>query len=764
MPLSVASISKRRARICVRGIVQGVGFRPFVYQLAQELSLGGFVLNGGDGVIIEAEGRPVSIDNFIDKLNSNPPPLARIDSFRCVDIEPQGDDEFIIQHSNRGKIKTMVSSDISMCSACKDEMNDPKNRRYKYPFINCTDCGPRYTIIENLPYDRVNTSMSVFSMCSKCKQEYEDPSNRRFHAQPVSCYDCGPSLYFLDLEGQINAKGEDAIEDTCRMIKEGKSVGIKGLGGFHIVCDANNEEAVRNLRKNKNRPTKPLAVMFKNIEKIKEVCLLTKADEEMILSKERPIVIVQKKRSGNLAYSIAPNISRIGVFLPYTPLHERVLDALDSPIVATSANLSDESIIVDEKSLIQKLSHVLSAVLSHDRKILNACDDSVCMISNNKTILMRMARGYAPLSISLKQKSLKKIMAVGANQKSTLALAFDDNLILSPHIGDLNSLDAFDYFQRTMQTFKRFYNFEPDIIVCDKHPNYETSKWAKEFAKENSNTVLLEVQHHYAHALACMAEHNLDEKVLAFCFDGTGYGDDNTLWGGEVLIADPVDYERIKHFRPIRLIGGEKAVREPNRIALSLLFEMYSFEDILNMDIECVKSFTNKELKTLYMMYEKGLNSPLSSSVGRLFDAVASLSGVSQKVAYEGESGILLECAAENSYTKDAFSYVKDENVIDYRPMIKELLQEKDKDAVALKFISMLKNIIIDICDEYPYLNVVFSGGVFQNRLLVSQLTQALDKKNRKYYMQDKTPINDGGIALGQAYHAHYIQRIKIGK
>jgi len=404
----VEFISKKRLKIKINGIVQGVGFRPFVYQLAQKLKLTGFVLNNGSGVVIELEGDSKEIDNFLFELQESAPPLSRIDSIKTEDLELSNDIEFKIINSNDSIVNTMVSSDISMCEDCLNEMNNPHNRRYNYPFINCTNCGPRYTIINKLPYDRKNTSMNIFEMCDECRKEYNDPNNRRYHAQPVSCYNCGPKLSFFELDCEVDASETDALYKISQLIKDGKSVGVKGLGGFHIVCDATNEKAVADLRKNKRRPTKPLAVMFKDIESIKEACNISKKDQELILSKERPIVVVEKNASNILAEAIAPNIDRVGVFLPYTPLHKLLLDELNCPIVATSANLSDEPIITDENVLLKKLPLVLQSVLTHDREILNASDDSVVMNAGHDTLLIRMARGYAPKSFYLKNSSAKR--------------------------------------------------------------------------------------------------------------------------------------------------------------------------------------------------------------------------------------------------------------------------------------------------------------------------------------------------------------------
>ncbi|MDD2356983.1 MAG: carbamoyltransferase HypF [Thiovulaceae bacterium] len=755
--MSVESISKR-VQVRVKGIVQGVGFRPFVYQLALKEELCGFILNDSNGVSIELQGESAAIERFLHTLRKNPPPLSRIDSLHVEELPTANTIGFTILESQKNSsVFTMISPDISLCETCKMEMQDPHNRRYMYPFINCTDCGPRYTIIRSLPYDRKNTSMKKFTMCKECQTEYEDPSNRRYHAEPISCFNCGPTLALLNRDGKQIATSSEAITITCKLIKEAKIVAIKGIGGFHIVCDALSDVAVSSLREKKKRPSKPLAVMFENMQTIERETDINEKEKALILSHERPIVIVEKKSHttlSKLSKFVAPNIDRIGVFLPYTPLHVRLLQELQTPIVATSANLSDEPIIIDEKDIFLKLGSVVDAVLTYDREIINGCDDSVVIQSADETIVMRHSRGYAPKSLLLPQKSSKKILAVGANQKNTLALAFDENIILSPHIGDLNSLEAFEYFTRTLQTFKEFYEFEPDIIVCDQHPQYETTKWAKQIVKENPNIQLLEVQHHYAHALACMAEYNLDETVLAFCFDGTGYGDDRTLWGGEVLLADCKKGERVYHIKPFRLLGGEKAVKEPRRVALSLLFDIYTLDEILTLENETVKSFGVDEIKALHVMWKKSLNSPYTSSVGRVFDAVASLCGISQIVGYEGESGLLVESFATKIESEKGFSYSLKDGEIDISSMIQELLYVRQKEEVCSRFIITLANIILEIAQKYPFLPIVLSGGVFQNKVLVNLLRQKFEQRKLRYYIQKTTPVNDGSIALGQIYYA----------
>ena len=754
----MAESTFKRYRLNVSGIVQGVGFRPFVYRLATDLGLSGFVFNDGEGVVVEIEGAEISLERFKEHLLLDAPPLSQIDTLTSKTIPTEDTTTFVIQTSKESSVQTMVSPDMAICEACRAEMNDIHDRRYHYPFINCTHCGPRYSIIAALPYDRPKTSMAPFKMCKACSQEYNDPSDRRYHAQPISCYDCGPKLSVIDLHGATVAEDVEAINYICMLILRGKTVAIKGLGGFHLVCDATNEAAVAQLRRDKRRVTKPLAVMFDTLENAEKVACLGDGEQMLLSSKEHPIVIVRKNSTDLLAPSVAPGINKVGLFLAYTPLHLLILEKLKRPIVATSANLSDQPIITDEDEVLNKLGSVVHAVLSYDRKIINACDDSVVTMAGSEKVMLRMARGYAPKSLLMPHKSNKKVLALGANQKNTIALGFGDHMILSPHIGDLVSLDALEYFERTLETFKTFYGFEPDVVVCDKHPRYESSIWAKKFTQQRVSIELIELQHHYAHALACMAEYQLDEPVLAFCFDGTGYGeanseDDATLWGGEVLIVDTQKYKRIKHLRPFKLIGGEKAVKEPRRVALSLLFACYDLDRIIKMDNPTVKSFDTTELKTLHTMYQRDLNAPLSSSVGRLFDAVASLMGIAQTLGYEGESGLLIESEAEAD--EDAFyNYKTEGDLIDWEPMLQEILLEEDHKSIAAKFMNTLCNIILDIALEHPELPVVLSGGVFQNQYLVNQLSEAFKKEQVRYYVQTDTPVNDGGIALGQLYYA----------
>ncbi len=736
----------RSIEVQVSGIVQGVGFRPYVYKLALKENLYGWVNNDDRGVNIALEGQSENIKNFIEELKKSPPPLSKIDSIDIFDLELKNYTSFEIIHSQTTSNKsTIISPDIAICDDCIDDINDNKNFRFDYSLTNCTNCGPRYSIINIVPYDRANTSMSKFKMCNECKEEYTNPLNRRYHAQPVSCEKCGPEIALYDNTNNEISKNLDAIKELANKINQGYIVALKGMGGFHIVCDATNEKAINELRFRKNRPSKPFAVMFKNIEDVKKHAEITLKEEEIISSKEKPIILV-KSFSSSLSLSIAPNIDRIGCFLAYTPLHIILFKYLNNPIVATSANLSNEPIIRFKDELIEKLGNVIDFALDFDRDIINACDDSVVQIVNNELFVLRNARGYAPISLKLNKKIDKRILALGANQKSTISLAFEDNLILSPHIGDLGSITSVEYFSRTIETFKRFYDFTPDLIVCDKHPTYESTKWAK-----SQNIELVQIQHHYAHMLSCMAEYNLEEKVLAFCFDGTGYGDDGNIWGGEIFIGDNKFYERVNHFKYFKLLGGEKAVKEPKRVALSLLFDTFSLNEVLDLDNPTVKAFSQSEIKLMYTIWLKGLNAPLTSSLGRVFDAIASLSGIAQFQSYEGETGLQIEMVYDESI-KESYKFEIIDNQIDLSSCIKQIVKDKDKSIIASKFINALVELIIKISQKYDALPVVLTGGVFQNKTLLELVIKRLESLNKRYYYSKKIPLNDGGISIGQIY------------
>lgn len=747
--------------IRVTGIVQGVGFRPFVYTLARECSLSGFVRNDAAGVEILVEGDASGLDAFLERFQKELPPLARVDTFDVHPAEPQGFEDFRILDSDAAAAKSaVVSPDIALCGNCLAELRDPEKRRFRHPFITCTDCGPRYSILRTVPYDRPNTLMATFEMCPECRAEYEDPTNRRYHAQPISCHACGPRLYFH--QNGVKTEGEQAFLGAIDALKAGRIVAVKGLGGFHLMCDATNEAAVSALRERKRRPAKPFAVMFSSIDMIKEVTEVSEAEERLITSKERPIVLVKKKIHPpstiihQLSPSVAPGIDRLGVFLPYTPLHVLIIDKIDFPLVATSANLSDEPILRDGEALLARLGHVVDGVLDHDRAVLNACDDTVMQVANEQPLTLRLARGFTPLT--LPARTPHRILAVGGNRKNSIALAFEDRIVMSPHIGDLGSPEAFDYFERTVETFRRFYDFEPDIIVCDMHPGYETTKWAKELKMKSGREIkVLEVQHHRAHVYAGMAEFNIIGPLLAFAFDGTGYGDDGTIWGGEVFLVEGTACERIASLRPFSLLGGEKAVREPRRAALGLLFECMALEAVLELDSPAVKAFTPEEIRLLHAAWRRGVNAPRTSSMGRLFDAVAALGGICQHASYEGESGLLLEAAvSENRF--EPYPLPQRDGVIDWEPMLSEITQKREVPSViASRFLAALTELMTSLAKTHNR-PVLLTGGVFQNRTLLERTMKRFEDEGIVYYLPTRFPVNDGGIALGQVYYALHCQ------
>ncbi|MFZ3054141.1 MAG: carbamoyltransferase HypF [Sulfuricurvum sp.] len=732
--------------IIVRGIVQGVGFRPFVYREAKTHGLKGFVINTADGVVIEAEG--LECEAFINALRKNLPNHARIDSMEIVESESCGYTDFEIRESTLGVGSVAIPLDTALCRACEAEMDDSANRRYRYPFINCTDCGPRYTIIQIPPYDRVRTSMKHFAMCDACHTEYTDPTSRRYHAEPISCPDCGPKLTFLDNKG-LELEG-DPIALAVEMLKAGKIIALKGLGGFHLMCDATSDTAVAELRRRKHRKAKPLAVMFRSLEQLQAYAVVNEEERAHITGSIKAIVIVRAKSGTNLSEHVAPSIDRLGVFLPYTPLHRLLFESIDFPLIATSANISDEPIIVKADEIAHRLGNVVDGIVTHNRSIVNALDDSVIQIVQGRVVMLRMGRGFAPYTLLLTNTIDKNILALGAHQKSAIALGVKKNMVLSGHIGDLGSIESDGYFEKTIQTFKRFYECEPTLLISDLHPHYSSTRYAKEQKKEHYG-----VQHHYAHILACMGEYTLEEKVLGFAFDGTGYGEDGSLWGGEVMVADTHGYERIGFLKPFALLGGDKAIKEPRRIALSLLFECYALEEVLVLKSPATESFLEYEIRQLHHMWMKQLNAPRSSSMGRLFDAVASLGGFIQTLDYEGQGGMIMESFVDDSITEPFDFTVTDREVV-LSSMVEQIValstQNDAKRLIASRFIATVEAMMeyfVKLHSEYP---VVIGGGVFQNHALMSRLYRRFGEG--RFYAQQQTPVNDGGIALGQLYYA----------
>ncbi|MFQ6372704.1 carbamoyltransferase HypF [Shewanella sp. YIC-542] len=764
------------------GIVQGVGFRPWIYQLASRYQLCGHVLNNGEGVTIVVQADMASLQAFDDALHHEQPPLARIDSLQydTVEVTPQLTDFTIHQSTASAQAFVAVGTDKSSCEQCLQEIRDPANRHYRYPFTNCTHCGPRYTIINHLPYDRHNTSMATFAMCDECKAAYENPLDRRYHAQPVSCPKCGPQLRYVDIDGQELANRDNALSMAVAALKTGKILAIKGLGGFHLVCDASNHQAVSALRQRKQRPAKPLAVMVADLAMAKRYATASAAEWQLLVSQERPIVLLQKAAPDTampLSDAVAPGIDRIGLFMPYTPLHTLLLDALQKPLVATSANLSGEPIITEGSEILAQLASspfsVIDAMLDHNRPILNGCDDSVVQMCGDELQVLRLARGYAPLSLPSKQLAackLPSVLAVGPQQKNTLALNIGHTLYLSPHIGDLFSMGAEGYFQRTLASFKRMYHFNADAIVRDMHPHYASSRWAMAQSRP-----LITVQHHYAHVLATLAANDYQGQVLGFSFDGTGLGDDGELWGGELLLADNRHFERLASISPFALLGNEQAIKSPFRLTLALLLQRFGIDDIINMQLPAFAHCSPALLRNLAKICATA-KMPKSHSIGRLFDALAVLLGLMQDTQYEGQAGILIETLARRAETAGKMAQAKALQLqLPLRPhpqlslgqwdtaaLFAQLLeaqqQQVDNGVIAIAFMQALGDAICHSAmlarqQLNKHLPVVLTGGVFQNRFLTEYCYQKLNQHQIPRLAQHLVPVNDGGIALGQLWY-----------
>ena len=741
--------------IKISGLVQGVGFRPFVYRLAKELELKGWVNNSAQGVLIQVEGNPENLTQFLTKLQSENPPRSRIDSLEFNPIESIGYDSFEIRESINGDKTTPILPDLSTCSDCLKEIFDPHNRRYHYPFTNCTNCGPRYSIINSLPYDRSNTSMKRFKMCADCQHEYENPRDRRFHAQPNACPVCGPQLTFQNRQEEILSIKNQALLDAINAIQQGKIVAIKGLGGFQLVVSGIDSVAVQKLRERKHRPEKPFALVYPNLDLIKQDCEVNDLEEKLLTSAEAPIVILKKKHnhSQNLAPEIAPKNPYLGVMLPYTPLHHFLLAKLKIPIVATSANLSDEPICIDEQEALVRLGNIADLFLSHNRPIVRPLDDSIARIINHQETLLRRARGYAPFSIPLadQHSDLSPILAVGGHLKNTIAIAHYQNLYLSQHIGDLSNILTYQTFNKTIESLCNLYEFKPKMIAHDAHPDYLSSQYA-----HTQNLDLIPIQHHYAHILSCLVDNQLEPPVLGIAWDGTGYGADHTLWGGEFIHVTPNNWQRIAYFQPFKLLGGEKSVKEPKRIALSLLAQL-NINLLENLPVTLKNQFTKSELTLFKNILEKNLNCPLTSSVGRFFDGISSILGICHQVSFEGQAAIALEFTTLETKTDEFYDFNLTQNtIIQWQPMLTAILEDINHNIpislISAKFHNTLVEIIIAIAQLVGEKKVVLTGGCFQNLYLVEKAIDRLKAENFVPYWHHQIPSNDGGISVGQIW------------
>ncbi len=748
-----------RLKISITGLVQGVGFRPFVYRLAEEIGLRGYVLNDTSGVLIEVEGRKEKLDEFLIRVDKEKPDLSKVYSLQHSFLREIGFKDFEIRKSKeRGDKKASVLPDIAVCEECLKDINDPEDRRYMYPFTNCTNCGPRFTIIQNLPYDRKNTSMSVFTMCPECKKEYLLPQDRRFHAQPDACPVCGPSVSLYDLEGELICGKNEAIEKVIDIIHKGSIVALKGIGGYHLLCDATNEKAVGRLRKRKFREEKPMAVMFPDLISVRDEAHIGLLEERALTSIERPIVIVNKKDSTVLADSVSPDNSTVGAFLPYTPLHQIILRKLKKPVIATSANMTDEPIVKDEKDAFARLKNIADYILSHNREVVRRCDDSVVHIMAKRQVPVRRSRGFAPLPVAVPFIFKRPVLALGPYMNNTVALGVDNKVFISQHIGDLDTPLATEFYEETIHDFLRLFEIKPEIVISDLHPGYYSTKFGERHFKDK----LIKVQHHFAHTLSCMIENDMpeDAEVTGFAFDGTGYGIDKTIWGGEVLTASYRSFKRVLHLHPFRLPGGDKAVKEPCRAALSLLYETLG-EKVMDSGFLRIP----KEERQFFIdMIKKNVNSPVTTSMGRLFDGVSSIIGLKHKVSYHAQAAIALEQLALKSNETDSYPFVIESAIIDQRPMIENIVKDLKsgitEEAIARKFHNTIVDIITSVSEtlqeEKGISNVVLSGGVFQNTILLEKAFSRLKERGFTPLIHQLVPPNDGGISLGQAVHGHF--------
>jgi hydrogenase maturation protein HypF len=746
----------QRLRVTIRGAVQGVGFRPFVYRLATEMGLGGWVKNSPQGVFIEAEGGKETLDAFLLRLEREKPRLSFIQSLEYSLLEPVGYEGFQIRHSDAtGEKATVILPDIATCPQCRAELLDPGDRRSRYPFTNCTLCGPRFSIIQALPYDRANTTMKSFVMCPDCRREYEDPADRRFHAQPDACGVCGPHLSLWDGKGEALAASDSALKGAATVIKRGRILALKGLGGFQLLVDGRNQEAVLRLRERKRREEKPLALMFPDLETLRRYVNVSPLEERLLLSAESPIVILRRLPESDIAPAVAPDNPYLGAMLPYTPLHHLLMRDLGFPVVATSGNLHDEPILTDEDEALDTIGGIADSFLVHNRPIERHVDDSVARVQLGRETLLRRARGYAPLPIILK-RPLPPLLAVGGHLKSTVAVAKGSDVILSQHIGDLETAKALFAFRKVIDDLLSLYEVRPAAVAHDAHPDYLSTRYAEE-----SGYPTIAVQHHHAHLAACLAENDLEGEALGVTWDGAGYGEDKTLWGGEFLLGDAAGYSRVAHFRPFRLPGGEAAIKEPRRSALGLLHEMLGPDALakglyLPPDRLAAEGFPEATARLLGQMLDKGVSSPVTTSAGRLFDAVAAILGIRSVSSFEGQAAMMVEFQAdEGEDGRYPFDLREGEPiVVDWEPMFREILRQRDEGAplpvICARFHNTLAEAILEVARKVGVPRVALTGGVFQNHYLTERAFRRLEGAGFRPYIHQRVPPNDGGIALGQ--------------
>ncbi|HMA93353.1 MAG TPA: carbamoyltransferase HypF [Polyangiaceae bacterium] len=782
--------TNQRVRLQIRGRVQGVGFRPLVYRLATELELSGWVRNGNRGVTIELEGATETLHQFELRLRSDVRAPARIEELRTEPIPPEGADQFLILASDDSGTKdTTLLADIAPCEACRRDFTAPGNRRYRYPFTNCTHCGPRFTIIRGVPYDRPKTTMAGFVQCPECQREYDDPRDRRFHAQPNACPVCGPTLAWID-PGSTPAQqlvADDALAACARAIRDGKIVALQGIGGFQLLVDARNEEAVLRLRRRKHRWEKPLGLMVRDLAQARELTEVGAEEAALLISPEAPIVLLRRKHNASLASSLAPANPYLGLMLPSSPLHHLLMAELGFPIVATSGNLSEEPICIAPKEATERLASIADHWLVHDRPIERHADDSVAAVVGGEVQLLRRARGYAPLPVPL-PSSGPTVLAVGGHMKNTIALAIGDRCFVSQHIGDLESAETRATCLRVIADFLRIYAVKPEIVAHDLHPDHASTQIAEELTASGGlleHTPRCAVQHHHAHLAACLADVGSNEQVLGVTWDGSGLGTDRTLWGGEFLFGNAQQFERIACLQPFLLPGGDRSARSPRRIAVALLYQLLGKDALAQTDLEVVRASSDQELALLRSQIDKRVLTPYTSSIGRLFDAVASLLGLCHESAFEGQAAMALEFAADQtesatyplslvertllsngcareldqpsrmtSPTLGLFPLDSPRFHLDPTSLIEAILADLargiEPGKISARFHGWLVQAVVEVAARVNVGTVALSGGCFQNRLLLERCKAALNRQGHRVLVHHQVPPNDGSLALGQ--------------
>lgn len=749
------------ARISASGVVQGVGFRPFIYGLAKKHGLNGWVCNTSEDVKIEIEGKRSDIDLFIYGLDHEAPPLAHIEDISVSFAAPAGYDKFEIRQSiaQPGKYQ-LISPDIATCKACLDDILSSDNRRYQYPFTNCTNCGPRFTIIKDIPYDRPLTTMSIFTMCPDCLHEYEDPLDRRFHAQPNACPVCGPRLELTAID-VTPVKTTDIVAKTASLLREGRIIAIKGLGGFLLACDAENAQSVMLLRQRKRRPSKPFAIMLKDMDTVRLHCEVYAAEERLLTSPQSPVVLLKWRKDSTVCQEAAPALKHLGVMMPYTPLHHLLMRAVDRPLVMTSGNISEEPIAGQNNEALRRLGNIADYFLMHNRDIYSTYDDSVTATVEGMPVIVRRARGYAPYPIHLNFQA-PQLLACGAEEKNTFCLTRDNHAFVSQHIGDMENMDTMQHYEHTLDIYQRLFRIKPELIAHDMHPEYLPTKFALELAgKENLQAV--PVQHHHAHIASCLADNGMDGPVIGVAFDGTGYGTDGHIWGGEFMIATSAQFTRVGQLEYLPLPGGSLAIKKPYRTAAGYL-SVLDFRNALKNRLKPAYNIDNTEIELIMRQVEAGLNTPLTSSMGRLFDAVSALAGVCGSISYEAQAAIELESLAyEGANEKGSYPLVLQNNggyiIVRMHDMFGAILDDISKATavplIAMKFHNTIAGLARDVCLALQKITglstVALSGGCFQNRLLLSKTLVILKEAGFNVLFHSQVPTNDGGISLGQA-------------